>query len=165
MKTGRPKLNRSRRDLGTPELILRRQIAVGAADPALSISPPGILYARGIFDLDQLKACDQFRMLYARANNLARAFGLDAGGNEVDDDVLERINAQYRAYRVALKAESSAALRQVIDVAVYWQRPLWMQIAMAFGTAAAWAAALQHIDFVDLKAGTDRLVKEMGLAK
>lgn len=67
-KRGRPKIIRPHIDCGTPELVAKRALLTGGADPSYAEHPLGILYVRGYLSDDH----EQSRRMYAAG----MAFGL-----------------------------------------------------------------------------------------
>ena len=51
------------RDVGTPELQMKRALLVGPGDPSLAESAIGVLFARGLINEYQLKAGQQYSNL------------------------------------------------------------------------------------------------------
>lgn len=59
-KRGRPKTDRPNIDCGTPELVAKRALLTGGADPSYAEHPLGILYVRGYLSDDH----EQSRRMY-----------------------------------------------------------------------------------------------------
>lgn len=159
-----PKPERQARDHGTPELVLRRQLAVGNADPALAVTPLGIMECRGLIDLDERAAGETYRQLYGSATGRAREIGLDPCLGIGNDDALERITEQYRSLTTALLDKGRSILMQVVDVAVFQISPYWLRLGIAKNDSRYWQIVKlhQHIDYVNLLAGLRELNRVMG---
>ena len=70
-KRGRPKKIRPDIDCGTPELIAKRALLTGGADPAYAEHPLGILYVRGYLSDDH----EQSRRMYAAGMEFGYLWG------------------------------------------------------------------------------------------
>ena len=70
-KRGRPKKTRPDIDCGTPELIAKRALLTGGADPSFAEHPLGILYVRGYLSNDH----EQSRRMYAAGMEFGLLWG------------------------------------------------------------------------------------------
>lgn len=163
VRRGRPPLERQPRDLGTPELIKRRAMLVGGGDPALATTPLGIMLARQLIDLDLFSAGERYRSLYGSATGTARAVGLDIGlGTDPLGEALERITEQYRAATDALLRLGRPALREVINVAVFQDKPVWLILYLNNPHRDSWRVHRNHCDCIALLDGLHELDRMLG---
>ena len=109
----RPRLNRTARDTGTPELMRKRADLVRGGDPVMSTTPLGVYLERGFLH----ESYDQARKMYDAGMNYRYLYGtvfgrssvkaitdMPSGPKHVDDELLEDIEPEYwRAARVLMK--------------------------------------------------------------
>jgi hypothetical protein len=158
-KRGRPANPKPVRDLGTAELTIRRQLAVGAGDPVLSTTPLGIMLARELIDLDWYAAGEAYRRLYGSASGRARDCGLDPIGSAGTDEALERITEQYRALTDRLIRRGLPVLREVVNTCVFQERPVWLMLYLHNPHPNSWKIHSKHIDCISLFAGLEELAR------
>ena len=102
------------RDNGTPEVQHKRRAVVGDADPALSASAPGILFAHGVLDRDQF---DQ-AMIYRRLRSAV--YGSPWPTNVLGPDVTDKRLAALQRRLAEIEARVSQQQRHVVaEVAVF----------------------------------------------
>ena len=123
-KRGRPKASRPDVDYGTPELVAKRAILAGGADPAYTEHPLGLLFVRGYLSDDHEQsrrmyaAGMEFGVLWGRvfkppfAQSLMAQFVPGGDGGVWDDSTLADSEARLRRIAAFLKE------RQVYDALV-----------------------------------------------
>lgn len=158
-RRGRPALAKPAKDLGTPELIIRRRLAVGDADPALATTPLGIMLARDLIDLDMHQAGETYRRLYGSATGRARDCGLDPMGSGGDDEALARITEQFLGMTGRLKRLGASVLREIVNVAVFQERPVWLMFALHNPHKHVWRVVRHHQDYMNLTDGLKELAR------
>lgn len=158
-KRGRPVNERPKNDVGTAELAKHRAILAGPGDPALSITPLGIMLARELIDLEWYSAGEAYRRLYGSATGRARAVGLDPGIGGGDEQALERITDQYRALTGRLKRLGTPVLREVVNTCVFQERPVWLMLYLHNPHKDSWRVHRHHIDCINLFAGLEELAR------
>ena len=95
------------RDVGTPELQMKRAILVNGGDPTFAASVLGVCFARGLINEYQLKGGQQY------ANLIRKIFGSISPGTAdliggrrslglIDEETDIRIRARYEAAKAAL---------------------------------------------------------------
>ena len=110
------------RDNGTTELQAKRLAAVGAgADPALSATMPGVLYARGVLDQEQFDRAERYRHLRCALYGPPWPANAPVGSNGLPDD--EAIRRMQKSFD-NLVAPLDPRERSVVSrVCVFDERP------------------------------------------
>lgn len=124
------------RDAGTPELQAKRQAIVGdGADPNLSVSAPGILFAKAILNREQYAQALTYRKL--RAAIFGPPWPTNATAGEASDTNLIRCKRKLRA----LERRITNGQRHLIaNVAVFDILPRSIQIPDLLGALDAMGA-------------------------
>lgn len=128
-KGGRPRQNRSSRDLGTPELIAKR-IGASPSDPTMSTCPIDILLSRGIISPEAHDAAVYWgslrKMVFGKA--LPPAVDLLQITNASSPQEFDRGEAEMR-YREAAKmvqSYSRQSFTALENIVVYERTPDWL---------------------------------------
>lgn len=95
------------RDVGTPELQVKRALLVGPGDPSFAESAIGVLFARGLINEYQLKAGQQYsnlrRKIFGSVNpSTADLIGSTKGLGLIDEETEIRVRNRYDHAKNAL---------------------------------------------------------------
>lgn len=129
MPRGRPRLDRPKIDLGTPELILKRSMA-SPVDHTLSTSPIDVLKARGVISDEAHTAATYWaalrKIVFGKAH--PGAIDLTAISSAAMPDELDRADAEikYRDACAAVKSYSRAALNSLENIVIHEIYPAWI---------------------------------------
>ena len=127
-KRGRPRLNRPRQDLGTPELIAKR-LAASPGDPTLATNPLDVLKARRIISDEAYGAASYFaalrKMVFGKAHPGAMDLTAVSGASPEEFDSAEA-EIKYRDACNAMKAMSRASLDAVENLVIHERWPGWL---------------------------------------
>jgi hypothetical protein len=130
-KGGRPRMVRPDVDLGTPELVAKRQSL--AADPALSTCPLDVALSKGMIDRDQHAAASYFAACRAlvfgsphvKATDLLRVSGGIAMSHASTAEI------KYRVACDGLRRRGPLVLEDVENFVVHEHMPQWLTQARA----------------------------------
>lgn len=127
-RRGRPKLDRPKTDLGTPELIAKR-MAASPADTTLSTTPLDVLKARQIISDEAHGAATYFAALRKMVFGKAHPGAIDLTAiSGASPDEFDRADAEikYRDACNAIKAMSRASLDAVENLVIHERWPSWL---------------------------------------
>jgi len=133
-KGGRPRIERTGPDRGTPEQQLRRALLAGPGtanqppDPVMTSTPLDILKTRGLISLDQHSAGLDYATLYAKFTGRYRDAGLEPEGQgEPSEDAEAEVERKYRACAIALLSLGRRVKDATDNLVIYRRMPAWLQ--------------------------------------
>lgn len=136
-KGGRPRMERTGPDRGTPEQQLRRALLAGPgtnnqpSDPVMTSIPLDILKTRGLISLDQHSAGLDYAVLFAKVTGRYKEAGIEAEGDggEPDDATARKVMAEYRACANALLGLGRRTKDATDNLVIYRRFPEWLGVA------------------------------------
>lgn len=148
---GRPRADRPRYDLGTPELIMKRA-QMSPSDPTLSSTPLDALLGRNHITSEQYAAAFYFKairnIIFGRPH--PGAVNLDMGlrhGPEEYEDTQEA-ELRYRRACRALMARGNRVFKTFEAVVIHDEWPVWLKIKNS-----------KHYEAAQFRTGLDEIVK------
>jgi hypothetical protein len=135
-RRGRPKLDRPKYDVGTPELIAKR-MAAAPNDMTLSTTPLDVLKARSIISDEAHLAATYWaalrKMVFGKAHPGAIDLTAISGSNPNEFDRADA-ESKYRDACAAMKAMSRASLDAVENLVIHERWPSWLVSKSTHGT-------------------------------
>jgi hypothetical protein len=127
-KRGRPKSDRPKTDVGTPELIAKR-MAASPTDATLSTTPLDVLKARQVISDEAHSAATYFAALRKIVFGKAHPGAIDLTAVSGMPQEFDRADAEskYREACVWMKQQSRASLDAVENLVVHEIWPSWMK--------------------------------------
>jgi|TARA_B110000858_G_C17604708_1_gene381667 hypothetical protein len=146
------------RDIGTPELQLKRALLVGPGDPSFSESAIGVLFARGLINEYQLKAGQQYsnlrRKIFGSVHpNTADLIGSSRGLGLIDEETEIRVRSRYDHAKNSLLDCGSIIQVAVDKICIYDIMPL----------ALINSPSLHRKQLHNLKKGMNALCSALGI--
>lgn len=134
-RRGRPRSDRPRIDLGTPEQIHKRAM-LSPTDPTLSTTPLDVLKARNIISDEAHTAASYFAALRKMVFGKAHPGAIDLTAVSGMPSELDRADAEskYRAACGWMKQQSRASLDAVENLVVHERWPGWLLGQSMHGT-------------------------------
>lgn len=134
-KRGRPRSDRPRYDLGTPEQIHKRAM-LSPTDPTLSTTPLDVLKSRKIISDEAHTAASYFAALRKMVFGKAHPGAIDLTAVSGMPNELDRADAEskYRDACAAMKAMGRASLDAVENLVVHERWPGWLLSQSMHGT-------------------------------
>lgn len=135
-RRGRPKSDRPKFDVGTPEQIMKRA-TLSPTDPTMSSTPLDVLKSRNIVSDEAYSAATYWaalrKMVFGKAHPSAIDLTAVSGSNPSE---LDRADAEgkYRDACYAMKAQSRASLDAVENIVVHERWPFWLTGGSTHGT-------------------------------
>lgn len=162
---GRPRLDRPRMDLGTPEAQARRAALLADGDPAFSEYPLGLMLARGLIGREQHEAGCYYGFLYGRVIgkgelSCAGLYERLAAGVRPDrpvprEEAEQRDQALFRTGKNRLLAAGRRVCDATENIVVFGR---WLRFLDEHGRRAAAARRGDAADLAAVLAGLDTLV-------
>lgn len=162
---GRPKGDRPRTDLGTPEAQARRRLLAGAGDPVLAEYPLGMLLARGLIGREQHEAGCYYGFLYGRVVGRTQlscaaiydrlAAEVNAGRRAANEDEEKRHQDLFRLGKNRLLAASRRVCDATENLVVFGRLPRFLDLE---GRRSAGARRGDAAELAAVLAGLDALV-------
>lgn len=138
-KGGRPRIERTGPDRGTPEIQLRRLLLAGPKpkdakapepDPNMTSTPLDILRTRNLITLDEHRAGLDYATLYAKFTGRYKEAGIETEGQgEPSEAAVADVEAKYRACATALLSHGRRVKDATDNLAVYKRFPQWLGVA------------------------------------
>lgn len=127
-RMGRPKSDRPKVDVGTPELIAKR-LAASPDDPTLSTTPIDVVKSREIISEEAYGAVCYFAALRKMVFGKAHPGAIDltaVSGSTPDEFDTAEAETKYRDACLWMKAQSPYALNAVESLVVHEHWPAWL---------------------------------------
>lgn len=146
------------RDIGTPEMQFKRAFLVGGADPSLSESVIGVIFARGLINEYQLKAGQQYcnlrRKIFGSINpHTSDLIGSCGGLGLIDEETEIRVRSRYNHAKNSLLDCGSIIQVAVDKICIYDIMPL----------ALINSPSLHRKQLHNLKKGMNALCSALGI--